>query len=442
MFQSRVDTRGRACRWMVRWALACSLLAGWSTTAHAQAVDAVLTVSDGAQARELRVGLDPGATQGLDAGLGEVELPPMPPSGVFEARLVGDDVQAPLGQGTYKDDRTGDAAFVGEVVHELRFQRGDGSGIVISWSLPAGVSGRIQDLSTGALINRGISDAGSFAVPNVGIDRLKLTLSYGGGAERADVDIPFLVSDGTHAQQLHVGLDLTASSGLDHGLSEAELPPMPPAGIFEARLIGDDVDVSLGQGTYRDYRNGGELFVGSMTHEIRFQRATPEDTVTVSWVLPDDVSGILVDAGGEDLVNREIRGEGSVKVTAPSVDRLRLTLSYEPSRSRAAEVNYALIVSDGSEARKLFFGLDPGATEGLDAGLGEIELPPMPPSGVFEARLVGDDVQVPLGQGTYKDYRTGDASFTGEVVHELRFQRGDGSGIVISWSLPDGVFGR
>ena len=72
------------------------------------------------------------------------------------------------------------------------------------------------------------------------------------------------------------------------------------------------------------------------------------------------------------------------------------------------------VADNAGGAQDLFFGLDKNATNGLDAGLGENELPPFPPTGVFEARFIGNDIGIPaLGLGTYRDYRTGDLSYNG-----------------------------
>ena len=53
---------------------------------------------------------------------------------------------------------------------------------------------------------------------------------------QAAIDIPLSVTDGTGSNTLQVGLDLTASNGIDPLLGESDLPPFPPAGVFEARF--------------------------------------------------------------------------------------------------------------------------------------------------------------------------------------------------------------
>lgn len=157
------------------------LLVSGHVLAQTPVVDLALTISDGAGGtKELRFGLDPTATNGIDAGLGESELPPFPPAGVFEARFIGDDIGIPeLGQGSYKDYRTGDRSFRDTKTHGLRYQVGAGTSIVISWNLSNGATGILQDIITGNLINEIMRGTGSFTVTNPGaFNKLKVTINY------------------------------------------------------------------------------------------------------------------------------------------------------------------------------------------------------------------------------------------------------------------------
>jgi hypothetical protein len=56
---------------------------------YGQAWQAALTVVSGLATIELVLGQHPEATAGLDGALGEYELPPLPPSGSFDARFMG-----------------------------------------------------------------------------------------------------------------------------------------------------------------------------------------------------------------------------------------------------------------------------------------------------------------------------------------------------------------
>ena len=171
------------------------ILAGASTVlGQTPAVDIPLTVSDSAGgSQQLRFGLDPSATDGIDAILGESELPPAPVAGVFDARFVGDDIglslSLSLGQGILKDYRLGTALTSGVMIHEIKFQVGTGTSILISWSLPTGVTGRLQDLITVTLIDQPMTGSGSYTVTNpASFSKLKMTITYalsGGGTPPA-----------------------------------------------------------------------------------------------------------------------------------------------------------------------------------------------------------------------------------------------------------------
>jgi len=140
-----------------------------------------LNVADNAGgAQNLFFGLDKNATNGLDTGLGENELPPFPPSGVFEARFIGNDIGMPvLGLGTYRDYRTGDLSYNGTMTHEIKYQVNTaGSSVKISWFFPKGVTGVLQDLFGGAVVNQAMSDTGNHTVTNLAVDKLKLTITY------------------------------------------------------------------------------------------------------------------------------------------------------------------------------------------------------------------------------------------------------------------------
>ncbi|MBS1518936.1 MAG: T9SS type A sorting domain-containing protein [Bacteroidetes bacterium] len=110
--------------------------------------------------------------------------------------------------------------------------------------------------------------------------------------------------------------------------------------------------------------------------------------------------------------------------------------------SNAQFVKIPLIVSDGSSngIDTLFFGIDPAATNGIDAAFGEQELPPQPPTGVFDARFIDtqlrDSIMFAQGtvQGLAKDYRQGSNLTESPRTHEVQFKKGSGS--IIQFNMP------
>ncbi|MFN4110665.1 MAG: T9SS type A sorting domain-containing protein [Ignavibacteria bacterium] len=139
-----------------------------------------LNVSDGFRSKTLYFGLDPSATNGIDTHLDEMEQPPIPPSGIFDARFVGYDINIPeLGEGVLKDYRNGSDTTKGQYTHELRYQVGSGTTITISWNFPSGVSGLLQDFFGGAVVNKNMNGKDSLVVTNPGIlNKLKMVITY------------------------------------------------------------------------------------------------------------------------------------------------------------------------------------------------------------------------------------------------------------------------
>jgi hypothetical protein len=123
---------------------------------------------------------------------------------------------------------------------------------------------------------------------------------------QAAIDIPLTISDGIETKDwLAIGVDTSATNGIDAALGEADLPPFPPVGIFEVRF---DLSPYAGEplSSYKDFRNAPELpFVGVVQYNLIWQLSTGATTLDISYVLPGDVTinikdmlgGILYDSG-------------------------------------------------------------------------------------------------------------------------------------------------
>lgn len=150
--------------------------------AFGQIVNIPILISDGISGDTLRFGLDPAATNGIDILLNENELPPLPPSGIFDARFTGNGLTppVPIGNGLKNDYREGSSNYFGEKKHRIKYQTGSGSVIIIScWNLPSDISIRIQDVISGNLIDTTITGSGSYLITNtLGFSSLYLTVHY------------------------------------------------------------------------------------------------------------------------------------------------------------------------------------------------------------------------------------------------------------------------
>jgi len=91
------------------------------------------------------------------------------------------------------------------------------------------------------------------------------------------------------------------------------------------------------------------------------------------------------------------------------------------STAQTPVVDIPLNVTDGIALKELRFGLHPTAADGIDTSLGETEQPPPFPTGVFDARFIGDDIGITMmGQGLVKDYRFGYDTTNGQRNFETK----------------------
>ncbi len=354
-------------------------------TASSAVVNIPITISDLAGgSKTMFFGLDPAATDGLDIGLGEAPLPPLPPTGVFDARfLMPNTTDASL-----SDYRYGTTTFNGSKVHQIQFQLGTGTNITLSWNLPAGVTGLLQDVVTGNLINVQMNGAGSYVVTNPSsFNKLQMTITYNLGGTVTVPPVPVLATPANNATGQPTSLNLTwnASSG---------------ATSYRVQLATDTA-----------FSN---LIINDSTVTSTSKAVGPLANNTVYYWRVNAKNSTGVSAFTSAFSFTTIAGVTGVSVNIP------------------------ITVTDTTGVSKtLFFGLDPNATDGIDASLGEAPLPPLPPAGVFDARFL-----IPaITDASLKDFRHGSTTFNGTKVHQMQFQVGTGTKITLSWNLPAGVTG-
>ncbi|RKY95843.1 MAG: T9SS C-terminal target domain-containing protein, partial [Ignavibacteriae bacterium] len=119
----------------------------------------------------------------------------------------------------------------------------------------------------------------------------------------AAVDIPLSATDGTNVIALAVGLDLTATNGIDPALGETDLPPFPPAGVFECRF---DLFPYAGSAlsSYFDYRNAPSFpYTGVVEHTLWFQTSAPAIPIDISYDIPTGAEMMITDQIGGSFLN-------------------------------------------------------------------------------------------------------------------------------------------
>lgn len=127
----------------------------------------------------LGLGIDPAASDGIDDELGEFELPPLPPAGVYDARMILADGTT----GSFMDFRNGDANFTGQITYTLKYQLGSGSmGLNLNVTIPeipGSVTMTVQDPFGGVLVNETINEGVSnITITNTSLTELKLIVDY------------------------------------------------------------------------------------------------------------------------------------------------------------------------------------------------------------------------------------------------------------------------
>ncbi len=128
----------------------------------------------------LEFGVDQTGTDSLDLSLGEVELPPSPPAGVFFARFI-----LPPGNfsgmlSSYRDIRNSTGyPYTGSHEYRIKYQVSEGSThIVIKWNLSTQITGLMQDIIGGIVINKPMAGTDSLVITNFALNELKMFIDY------------------------------------------------------------------------------------------------------------------------------------------------------------------------------------------------------------------------------------------------------------------------
>ncbi len=148
--------------------------------------------------------------------------------------------------------------------------------------------------------------------------------------EYRGVTLEFFVDNGEgRSQRLAAGVREGATTGIDQGLEEAELPPQPPNEIFDARLISTPGTSQLGLGSLADYRPFPSS-PASERYTISYQAGVNASGVTLRWTdpLPGRITGLTID--GEDM-----SGQSSVE-SQFMTGQFVIEIGYDPAPLRYA----------------------------------------------------------------------------------------------------------
>jgi subtilase family serine protease len=336
----------------------------------------------------VHIGLSPSATDGIDNALGEIELPPTPPSGVFDVRLVGDDISIALGQGSMRDYRYSTLPPTSLTkIHELKYQVGTGTSITIAWNFPSNTSGLLQDMVTGSLISVSMSGSSSYTISNPGsYPKMKMTIYYGGvppsnvtvASGWNMLSVPLQAADMTPTS-LFPGA-LTPAYGYSGGYVNSS-PLMVSKGYWMKFASQQTFTISGSSVTPRDVA----VAIGwNMIGPYNVDAATASITTTPSGIIQTSFYGY---SGGYSTASSLTVGKGYwVKCSSAGTLHLQPNSSPPPVGKEAEDVTASWVRIDMTDGVGMSGRLY--LSDQMDAGC--YELPPLPPSGIFDVRF-GDN---------------------------------------------------
>jgi hypothetical protein len=136
---------------------------------------------NGGGEKTLYFGVDPTATDSIDVLLGEIDLPPFPPAGVFDARWI-----LPIGNfsgalSSWIDYRFGGGVpFADTIIYRLKYQGAEGADTMFfAWDFSPDITARLQDIVTGQIIDVTMAGSGVYGLANFGaLNQMKFTVYY------------------------------------------------------------------------------------------------------------------------------------------------------------------------------------------------------------------------------------------------------------------------
>jgi hypothetical protein len=131
--------------------------------------------------KTLFFGLDQTASDSLDPNLGESDLPPLPPTGAFDARFILPINNFNGSLSSWRDYRyVPSFPYSGTEEHRLKYQAAQGATVFyFSWDFPPEVTGMLQDVINGSFVNEQLTGSGVYELTDfVILNQLKLTINY------------------------------------------------------------------------------------------------------------------------------------------------------------------------------------------------------------------------------------------------------------------------
>ncbi|MCS3669261.1 PKD repeat protein [Salinibacter ruber] len=175
------------------------------------------------------------------------------------------------------------------------------------------------------------------------------------GQEEPAVSAPITITDDDGGEVgLTLGLDPDATEGNDEMFGEEREPPFPPdPSSLLARFVDEHLNDGNGlsdfpdSGMPVDIRQGSASFSGTKVYEINFATGDGASEVTISWNLPDGVTGTIEDRFGGGVYGPEtMEGTGSLTI-GPDAPEAILTIEYSGNQPPTIDTNAGLDLTEG-----------------------------------------------------------------------------------------------
>jgi len=358
-----------------------------------------ITLKDGGGAGQSSVvtfGQHPNATSGLDQLLGEVELPPAPPTGILDARFILPTTN-PIG--SLLDLR--DTISTQLITWVLSFQPGElGYPMRLDWDpslLPAG-NFYLKDRITGSIVNVNMKVQNSFTLTNSGIATLAIE-----GSKEITIPVSFAV-----------GWNLVSVPILASDMSVLTLFPNSNSSAYQFdngyQTIGT---MQNGKGYWLQFANQGSVNVHG--NPISSKNISVKSDWNIIGPFDQNVSVSNITSTPTNIVTSNYFGYSNGYTQSTT---LEIGKGYWIKVSQAGTLNLSggsssIIAKTSTENKSHWSSIVVEDNTGMQGTLylaakNELgtmsELPPVPPSGVFDVRYGSNRQVESVETGHYELY--------------------------------------
>ncbi|MGE3800388.1 MAG: T9SS type A sorting domain-containing protein [Candidatus Kapaibacterium sp.] len=225
--------------------------------------DVEITISNAAeQSRTLHCGVNTSATVGVDTELGELSLPPFPPTSAFEGRFVSHE-SGVLGQGSPSDFRPSTSVEQSDA-YKIKFQPGtNGMPVTLRWDMEyvkkAYSSATLSDPFGGVIVSVDMKTVGSLEITNAALSEVVLQLNGPVDPSLAvevgeEKNLRFLIEPEVADGRITLNYSLAVSTRLSLSIVDLQgrvVETLFPSRDVEAGVYSDQFDLShLSSGLY------------------------------------------------------------------------------------------------------------------------------------------------------------------------------------------------